>query len=456
MTGHPSSHSALTELTASEAARLIRRGEVSPVELVEALLARIDAVEPDLAAWEIVDRERALAEARAVAAPGADRAGLLAGVPVGVKDIVDAAGLPTTGGFASRRDTTAREDSAVVSRLRRAGAIVLGKTVTTQAAYVDPPRTRNPWNAGHTPGGSSSGSAAAVAARVVPLAIGSQTGGSVLRPAAYCGVVGLKPTYGRISRRGVLPLAWSIDHVGVLCRSVEDAALFLQAASGHDPADPGSSLAPVGAYLAAVSQPLKRPRLGLLVDFLDRAQPTVRPHYEDVAARFGRAGATVREVRLPVEVQLILAVHRIIMQAEAAAVHEASPRSAESGPQIRAYVEVGRAIPATAYLQAQRLRRRIRGVLTPLFGEFDCLLLPTVSGPAPGTETTGDPSFQAPWSLLGLPALTLPSGLAGDGLPLGTQLVGPAFGEETLLRVGNFAEEVIGPFPPPPDRSTSC
>src|SRR4051794_31979632 len=242
------SATALHELTAAQAARAIAARRVSPVELVEELLARAEQVEPIVGAWETLDAERALAAARVAEQAimdGPAELGALHGVPFGAKDIYDTAGLRTAAGFRPFDQRVPTVDCEPVARLKRAGAILLGKMVTTQFAQADPSRTRNPWHPERTPGGSSSGSAAGVAAREIPFALGSQTAGSVLRPAAYNGVIGLKPTYGRISKRGVFPLAWSLDHVGVLTRSVEDCGLFLSAVAGHDPADPASANQPL-------------------------------------------------------------------------------------------------------------------------------------------------------------------------------------------------------------------
>ncbi len=268
---------ALHELTAAHAARLIRQREVSPVELVEALLARANEIEPRVKAWVILDPERALASARAAEQLVVESVELpsLHGIPFGAKDIYDSAGLATAGGFRPYADRVPTSDAEPVARLKRAGAILLGKMVTTQFAYADPSVTRNPWADERTPGGSSSGSAAGVAARLVPIALGSQTAGSVLRPAAYNGIVGFKPTYGRISKRGVLPLAWSLDHVGLLSRSVEDCGLFLAAVSGHDPADPTSSNQPLPA-LDLETDPAP-PRLGLVREAMQHATRPKRP-----------------------------------------------------------------------------------------------------------------------------------------------------------------------------------
>ncbi|MBI4506492.1 MAG: amidase, partial [Chloroflexi bacterium] len=345
------------------------------------------------------------------------------------------------------------QDAGVVRDLRAAGAIILGKTVTTQLASApDGVQTRNPWNRAHTPGGSSSGSAAAVAARQVPAAIGHQSGGSVLRPAAYCGVVGLKPTFGRLSHYGLLPGAWTLDHPGVIVRSVADAALLLQALARHDPRDPYSAMQPSEDFVAAAREPIV-PRLGLLRDLLDRAQPSVRRATEDAAQRLARVGAEVREVRLPAPMELLLAVHRIIRIGEAAAAHaEVHARWADHyRPSVRALIEVGQLLPAAALVQAARLRRRLGTLLAAWAGEVDALVGPTASNPPPLAEAgTGDPSFQAPWTLLGFPNITLPISIGADGLPHGAQLIARPWAERRLLRIAAWCEGVLGPLPAPP------
>jgi aspartyl-tRNA(Asn)/glutamyl-tRNA(Gln) amidotransferase subunit A len=285
-----------------------------------------------------------------------------------------------------------------------------------------------------------------VAARLIPLALGTQTGGSILRPSAYNGIVGLKPTYGRISRQGIVPNSWSLDHAGPMVRSVEDAALALGVLAGHDPRDPQSLAAAVPDYVETLRTPLERPRLGLIADFLEHAQPVVRAHLEGVAERLRAAGATVREVRLPSPFDLFVAVQGITMQVECATVHAdwiARDRSAYS-PRIRAANMLGQVIPAWAYLRAQRLRRRLRQEIEPVLADLDAFILPTASNLPPGPETTGDASFQAPWSLLGLPSISLPSGVSDDGLPFATQLVGGHLDEPTLLRAAQWVEGVLG------------
>lgn len=443
--------SALHNLDVVGAAAAIARGETTSEGLTQALIERIEHTDCELRAWAVVDRDRALAEARELDELPARQRGPVHGVPLGVKDIFDVAGLPTKAGFEPFAHRVAAEDCTAVARLRAAGAVILGKTVTTQFAYVDPPPTRNPWNADRTPGGSSSGSGASVAASQVPAALGSQTGGSVLRPAAYNGVVGFKPTFGRISRAGVLPLAWSIDHPGTLTRTVADAALLLRVIAGRDPRDATSSSRPVPDYVAALSA-TSPPRLVVLDDFVERAQA-------DAAARFGRTlgrlaagGAAVEHARVPSGAAALIGAHAVVMQAETAAVHRRliAEHPQHYAPRIRAFVENGALIPAVDYLDAQRLRRRLRREVDALLAGGGCLVLPTVSGPAPAPDTTGDASFQAPFSLLGLPAISVPSGLSQDGLPLAFQLVGPAFGEAPLLAAAAWCERVVGPLGSPP------
>jgi Asp-tRNA(Asn)/Glu-tRNA(Gln) amidotransferase A subunit family amidase len=437
-------------LTVRETAEAIRSGQLSAAALVEALVARIDAVDPQVKAWLLVDRQGALETARKLdteARAGRVR-GPLHGVPVGLKDIYHAAGMVTTAGAGPFAHETPSEDAESVARLRRAGAIIMGKLATTEFAYLDPAETRNPWNVEHTPGGSSAGSGAAVGARMVPLALGSQTVGSTLRPAAYCGVVGFKPSHGRISCRGVVALAWNFDHVGIFCRSVADSALALQVLAGHDPTDPLSARDPVGDYVAALSRAPERPRLGFLRQLTaERAGAEVTAHLEAVAQALARAGAIIEDVKLPASFDRIHQAGTKILQAEAAAFH--APRfathAADYRPSIRALIETGLKVSGVEYLSAQQQRGRFRVDMAPAFERFDALLSPAVGAPAPkGLGSTGDPYFCAPWSFIGMPAISIPSGLAQDGLPLAVQLVSGAFGEEKLLGVAAWCEAKIG------------
>jgi aspartyl-tRNA(Asn)/glutamyl-tRNA(Gln) amidotransferase subunit A len=263
-------------------------------------------------------------------------------------------------------------------------------------------------------------------------------------------VVGLKPTFGRVSRRGIVPLSWSLDHPGPITRSVEDAALVLMALAKFDPADPSSGHPSDTSYLWTASEP-PAPRLGLVRDVLDRAEPEVREHIAGVIEQLERAGAQVREVPLPEPFELMLAVHQVIMLAEAAAAHADlhARRAAEYPPKLRANVEVGQLLPAAAYLRAQQWRRRIRRRALRLFEGLDCLVMPTASNVAPDPSTTGDTRFQALWSLIGLPALSLPSGLSADRLPFALQLVAAPWQEATLLRAGRWCELQLGPLAAP-------
>ncbi|HEX2171466.1 MAG TPA: amidase [Dehalococcoidia bacterium] len=441
------------ELSVAEAARLIGRKRLSSEELVASLLVRIARLEPKVRAWQVVDESGIRdAAARATRALEAE----LRGVPFGIKDIIDVAGLPTSAGFKPLMDQPVEADATVVTRLREAGALILGKTVTTQFAHADPPVTRNPWNLERTPGGSSSGSAAAVAARMVPAALGSQTGGSVLRPASYCGLVGLKPTFGRISRAGVVPLAWSLDHVGIMARTVADVGIVLQVTAGFDKLDPGSANRQARDFLRAVERAIvdkpKAPRLGYFPDLLEQAEPAVRDHVAEVANRLRGAGAQIHHLPFPDSYANVLAAHRLIMQPEMTAVHRQNlaQHPEHYARRIRASVEVGQLLPAAAYVHALRLRRRYQDAFRLLLRGLDGFLMPTVTNVAPDPRTTGDPSFQSIWSLTGFPSITLPTGLSPEGLPIGTQLIAHPFQESALIEAGRWVETEIGFVGPPP------
>ena len=421
-----------TSLGVRESAEAIRAGAVGPVELTQACLARIDAMDRELRAWAHVDAAGALAVARereAEARAGRVR-GPLHGVPVGVKDIFDVAGMPTTGGAKAFAHTRPLADAVAVARIRAAGAVILGKTITTEFAYRDPAPTRNPWNPAHTPGGSSAGSAAAVAARMVPLALGSQTVGSVLRPAAYCGIVGFKDAHGQVPVGGVIPLAWSLDHVGALTRSVADSALAMSVLAGRE------------LELPAVSAP----RLALAPELLARASRDVAAHVEAVADAFARAGATVSKVELPASFRDLAAAGLTVLEAEAAAYHQAAfaSHAVDYSPEMRSLIEAGLRVPATAYVRANRVRLAFREDVMALLGAHDALLSPTAPTPAPaGLSSTGDGSLCAPWSNAGVPAITLPSGIASSGLPHAVQLVQAAGASGRLLAVAAWCERVL-------------
>jgi len=436
---------AMYELGAAEAARRIRAGTLSPSNLLAACLKRTDAVEPAVAAWVRLDRDAAarVAVQRDIEAREGRFMGPLHGVPVALKDIFDAAGVPTTAGAPAWATRTPAVDAPSVAALRGAGAVPMGKLATTPFAYLDPSVTRNPWNPEHTPGGSSSGPAAAVAARMVPLALGSQTVGSVLRPAAYCGVVGLKPTHGRISAAGVLELAGSLDHVGVFARAVEDCALALAVLVGGGPAP--------ADYVGAVVDPAA-PRLGVLAPFLARTTPEMGKHLEAVTRGLAAAGALLEDVTLPAAFASIYDVGATVLRAEAAAAHAPlfPAHAAEYPPKIKELIELGHAISAPVYLAAQAARRQVREAVGAIAARYDAFLLPTIGAPAPrGLGSTGDPSFCSPWSFLGMPAITLPTGVEG-GLPLAVQLVAAPWSEARLLAAAAWCERVVGFAAGPP------
>ena len=447
----------LHTLTVAQAAALIRERTLSPVALAETLLQRIDALEPTLHAWVTIDREEVLGTARELERELEQRGprGPLHGIPVGLKDIIYTAGMKTTAGSPLYTDFVPTYDATCVMRLKKAGAMVLGKTVTTEFANGDPTPARNPWNLAHTPGGSSSGSAVAVGARMCPATLGSQTGGSTLRPAIYNGVVGFKPSYGRTSRYGVVPCSWTLDHVGILVRTVEDAALILQAIAGYDPNDPSTVPEAVPDYLAHLESQKEPPRIGVVRgDFYAYADREVCEHTDQVVGRLRQAGATILEVSLPSSLDLMLALQAIIMNTETAAFQEETFRANPDayGPVIRTRIETGLLYSGAEFLRAQRARRRIRQEMQELAGQVDVLLTPATPAPPPrDLTTTGDHAFQAPWTLAGLPAIALPSGLSREGLPLGIQLIGPLFEEERLLAVARWCERALSVILAPPE-----
>ena len=441
--------SELHKLGVAEAARQIREGRITSVELAESLLERISAFDSELQAWVTVDREDVLSEARRrdEERDAGDIQGPLHGIPIGLKDIFYTEGMKTTACSPIYEEFVPGYDATCVAMLKEAGAIVLGKAVTTEFASGDPSRTRNPWNPAHTPGGSSSGSAAAVSAGMCSAALGSQTGGSTGRPAAYNGIVGLKPTYGRISCYGVVPLSWSLDTVGILTRSVEDAAIMLQAMAGYDRNDPGSYDAPVTDYLAEMDLARTPPRIGLIREFFyDHSSQEVREHTDEVARRLAEAGAEVEEIGLPESFGSAHECQRITSSVEAAAFHEENfmARPDDYGPRIRASIEAGMRVSAVRYAQAMRARGGFRADMVAALRGVDVALTPATPGPAPkDLSTTGDPAFQSPWTSAGLPAIVIPSGMSESGLPLAAQLAGLPLQEGRMLGAARWCEDVL-------------
>ena len=443
----------LHELGTVEIVSGLRARRFSVVELVQALLARISDLD-HLQAWVHVDPEAVIAQAhRKQVELDTGSSAPLIGVPTGIKDIFYTAGVPTTACSKVYADFVPKHDATTVVRLREAGGIMLGKTVTTEFAYRDPPPTRNPWNLNHTPGGSSSGSAAAVAAMMCPTAFGSQTRGSVLRPASYNGIVGLKPTFGRVSRFGVVPLSWSLDHVGWMARSVEDAALMLQVMAGPDTNDPATVYDDVPDYCVGIKNP-SPPHVGVLQDyFFENADDDVRAHTQEVIEHLSREGARVEYIELPESFEHAMADQLIILTVEAANFHE--PLFKENadlyGPNIRELIETGLAIDAVTYSRALESRVQFMADADRLSKQVQVLLTPSTPTPAPGDlNVTGSAMFQGPWTSTGLPTVTVPSGLSKAGLPLGIQLIAARMEETRLLSAARWCEQVLGKMPAPP------
>ncbi|MDP3880090.1 MAG: amidase [Dehalococcoidales bacterium] len=443
------------ELTVAEAASKISTGELSVLQLVESCLDRIDALEDKIQAWVLLDREGALAASLSLddELRKGQRRGPLHGIPVGIKDIFYTAGLRTEAGSRSWSGFVPSYDATAVARLKEAGAVVLGKTHTTEFAHQDVAPTRNPWNTSHTPGGSSSGSGAAVAAGMCLAAFGSQTGGSTLRPAAYNGIVGLKPQHGRISAYGVVPLSWTMDHVGILARTVEDCALIFQAVAGYDAKDLYSLNEPVPDCLIGLNSQQK-PRLGLVRQhFFDHADEEMRCHTEEVAGRLRQAGAIVEEVTLSPDFAGLHEINRVIMSVESATYHREmfAQRKELYRPRIRKTIEEGLATPATEYARSLQSRLQQRAGVEPLLHQFDALLAPGAPGTAPKDLTiTGDPVMQRPWTTIGLPSISLPTGLGQNGLPLAVQLLGAPLAEDRLLAVARWCERTLDVHLSPP------
>jgi Asp-tRNA(Asn)/Glu-tRNA(Gln) amidotransferase A subunit family amidase len=426
----------------------IRQGWLCPVDLLEKCLARIDALEPHVRAWVFVDRDWARAEAKRLTEErqkGQWR-GPLHGIPLGIKDIFDVFDWPTAAGSKLWANSIARQDATVVERLRRAGAIFVGKTVTTAYASYDPPPTRNPWNLERTPGGSSSGSAAAVACGMCLGALGSQTGGSIVRPASYCGVAGCKPTFGRVSVHGVVPLAPSMDHVGPIGGCIPDLAILLQTIAGLDYRDRTCSARSVPDFQGRLTRPRSAPTIGRLGGLFEAlADQAVGNLMEETTERLQYRGAKVVDRALPAGFAEVLERHHNLMAVEAAVYHkERLTRHPEDyPPKIRSLVEEGLRCSATHFAQTKKHQRQLSHEILGCFEGVQVLLTPATTCPAPAAETTGNPAFNSPWSYMGLPTVSLPAGWSPEGLPLAIQLVGRPWGEEQLFAVAAWCEEML-------------
>ena len=433
---------AIRALDARTLRERIADGALGPVQVIDAYLDRIAEREADLKAWAHVDADYARQQAAALDRYRATGRALgpLHGVPVGIKDVIDVAGMATENGTPAHRGNRPRYDAFAVAQLRQAGAIVLGKTATAELAFMHPAETRNPHDLERTPGGSSSGSAAAVADAMVPLALGTQTGGSIVRPAAFCGVTGFKPTFGAIPRRGVLRQAASLDTVGVFARTPGDAALLADALFGFDAADPDSTPQPAPGLAAAVAAgPAIAPRFALVQPpGWDRAEPQVHAAFAELAdALADQAGWAP----LPPAFDAAVDAARTIQMAELTQSYApiAKQHADVLSRELHEAMATGRAIAATDYLAALDLRDGLYGALERLFEHGDAIVCPAALGPAPaGLATTGDPIFNAPWTYLGMPAVTVPLLTSEEGLPMGVQVIGRRGQDARLLAVAQW------------------
>jgi aspartyl-tRNA(Asn)/glutamyl-tRNA(Gln) amidotransferase subunit A len=443
----------LTGLSLLDASGLIRARKVSPVELTKACLARIERLNPVLNAFITVTADTALKQARDAESDiqQGNWRGPLHGMPVALKDIIDAAGVRTTAASALFKDRVAEQDSEVVRRLNAAGAVLLGKLNLHEFAYGGTSITshfgavHNPWKTDHIAGGSSGGSGAAVAAGLCFGALGTDTGGSIRLPATHCGIVGLKPTYGRVSTRGVVPLSWSLDHVGPMTRTVADAAAMLQVLAGYDSQEPSSVNRPVPEYGGALEQKADAFRLGLPREYFEALHPEVESAVNAALAELRKLTAGIQDVPFPVKSD----DRTTIRAAEAYAYHAAfvAATPALYQPEVLARIRVGADVSARAYIEARRRMEQARRTAHEVFTRVDCLVMPTVAMP-PTTiaETPADdvPRIRnvAPINFYGYPAISLPCGFTRNGLPIGLQIVAPSWGEQSLLTLAKAYERV--------------
>ncbi|MDG1969944.1 MAG: amidase [Paracoccaceae bacterium] len=446
---------ALTDLSLRDVAAKIKAKDVSPVEVTQACLDRAAATEPKLSAFSCLLADSALAEAKAAEAEIAagNWRGELHGVPVGIKELYDVKGAPTTSSSEVRANWTATSDCASVAQLRDAGTVILGKTHTHEFAYgIVTPKSRNPWGEDHSPGVSSGGSGASVAAGSTYMSMGSDTGGSIRIPAAVCGVVGLKPTFGRCSRAGVTSLSWSLDHVGPLTRTVGDAAVCLNALAGYDPRDPGSIDIPTQDYTSALGGDVKGLRIGVPTNYyFDAIDPEVEAVVRAAIDKLASEGAIISEVKIPYAAQ-VMAVEFAICLPEASEYHRqmlrANPDLYEDD--VRTFLEAGEMVPATKYLQALRVRQLMQREWAKMYERIDVLIAPSVPATAAPTGieamTLGGVEMplsavyvglSAPANITGMPALAVPCGFSSGNLPISFQAIARPFDEATVLRVGD-------------------
>jgi Asp-tRNA(Asn)/Glu-tRNA(Gln) amidotransferase A subunit family amidase len=438
---HNAKTQAILGLSAVALRDRLASGALRAVDLVEACLERIAELEPQVGAWAWLDGDHAVQQAQRLDQwrQAGKSLGPLHGLPIGLKDIIDTKGIPTENGTPIDAGRVPAEDAWIVARLRVAGAIILGKTVTTECAFMHPGKTRNPHDTAHTPGGSSQGSAAAVAAGMVPLSIGTQTGGSVIRPASFCGIVGMKPTFGLIPRTGILPQSPFLDTVGVFARSVEDCALLAEVLAGHDPADSATQPVPMPRMLSvAQSKAPVTPTFALArIPGWDQADPQMVAAIEELASLLGEQ---CFDVALP-NFEEIAAVRQRINFAEMAKCYYGLERRGRDlmSDKIKAAIDEGKSVPARDYIAALDWREVMNAGLDAVFARCDAIICPAALGPAlEGLDDTGSAIFNGLWTLGGMPAITLPVFTAENGLPMGLQLVGRRGDDARLLRTARW------------------
>jgi len=440
-------------LTIGQASGLLQRRELSPVELTQAFLDRIEATDGDLHSFILVLKDQALADARTAEAEiiRGGYKGHLHGIPFALKDLYDTAGVRTTAGSKVDIDRVPTEDATTTARLKAAGGILLGKLAMHEFALGGPDFTtpftpaRNPWNLDHVTGGSSSGSGSAVASGQSMGALGSCTGGSIRGPASLCGIVGLKATYGRVSRAGVVTLSWSQDHCGPMTWTVEDAAYMLQAIAGYDPKDPTTSTAPVPDYSLSLREDIRGLTIGVPRHFFFAPDPSVNPEVVSTVEKgmevLQELGANLEEVTIP-SLEYVRAANSVIMLSEAYAYHEHNLKSRpqDFGEMVRARFRIGGLFSASDYVQAQRCRQLVKKEFAEVMRRVDLLVTPTMTQTAAAfegfdaTSTVRGPSFTAPFNLTGLPAISVPCGFTAAGLPVGMQIAGKPFDEPGVIR----------------------
>ena len=433
--------------TIEELSKLLSSLEISPKELALHLLDRSEKLDPDLNVWVTMNPNLE------IETYSQGNTSQLAGIPMGIKDIYCTRDMKTTCCSPIYEKYEPGYDAQTVKMLRDAKAVIMGKTVTTQFACGDPPPTKNPWNLSRTPGGSSSGSAVGVASGMFPAALGSQTAGSVLRPASYNGIVGFKPTYGLVSRQGVFPVALSLDTMGWFTRSVKDAAILLRYLSGYDAEDKDSVKVDTKSYISNIEPISRPPHIGIVEDFYyENSDRSTMKTFALLLAKLSKAGAIIETANTQLDFDSILKSHRVIMNCEAANTHKDNYeiRPDDFAPRVKEIIENGLNTPAHTYIQSKHFQQNYTRQVSKLSKKYDALIMPTSLSAAPTPETTGEPIFQAPWTMAGVPAISLPYELDDDGMPLGVQIISNHFNELNLLSTSMWIESVVNFTHKPP------